>query len=47
MSWSGNDFILVDNRQRILNGDQMGDFVRRVCTRRVSVGADGLILIEP
>jgi diaminopimelate epimerase len=47
MSGSGNDFILVDNRQRILNGDQMGDFVRRVCTRRVSVGADGLILIEP
>ncbi len=47
MSGSGNDFILIDNRQRILDGDQLGDFVRRVCTRKVSVGADGLILIEP
>ncbi len=47
MSGSGNDFILVDNRQRILDGDQLGDFVRRVCARKVSVGADGFILIEP
>lgn len=47
MSGSGNDFILIDNRQRILDGDHLGDFVRRVCTRKVSVGADGFILIEP
>jgi diaminopimelate epimerase len=47
MSGSGNDFILIDNRQRILDGDRLGDFVRRVCTRKISVGADGLILIEP
>jgi diaminopimelate epimerase len=47
MSGSGNDFILIDNRQRILDGDQLADFVRRVCARKFSVGADGLILIEP
>lgn len=47
MSGSGNDFILIDNRQRILDVDPLADFVRRVCTRKVSVGADGLILIEP
>ena len=47
MSGSGNDFILVDNRERILDGDHLGDFVRRVCARKVSVGADGFILIEP
>jgi diaminopimelate epimerase len=47
MSGSGNDFILIDHRQAILDGDRLGDFVRRVCTRKVSVGADGLILIEP
>lgn len=47
MSGSGNDFILIDNRQRILDGDRLRDFVRRVCTRKVSVGADGLILLEP
>src|SRR4030042_1438342 len=47
MSGSGNDFILIDNRQEILNADQLGDFVSKVCTRKVSVGADGFILIEP
>jgi diaminopimelate epimerase len=47
MSGSGNDFILIDNRQRILDGEGIPDFVRRVCARKVSVGADGLILIEP
>ena len=47
MSGSGNDFILIDNRRRILEVGPLPDFVRRVCTRRVSVGADGLILVEP
>jgi diaminopimelate epimerase len=47
MNGSGNDFILIDNRQGILNADRLGGFVPRVCTRKVSVGADGLILIEP
>ena len=47
MNGSGNDFILIDNRQGILNADRLGDFVPRVCARKVSVGADGVILIEP
>lgn len=47
MSGSGNDFIVIDNRQKILDGDRLGDFIPKVCTRKVSVGADGLILIEP
>ncbi len=47
MSGSGNDFIVIDNRQKILDADSSGDFIRKVCTRKVSVGADGLILIEP
>ena len=46
MSGSGNDFILVDNRQKILDPDKLGDFVPRVCAHKVSVGADGVILIE-
>jgi diaminopimelate epimerase len=48
MSGCGNDFILVDNRDGSADA-LMGDvpaFVRKVCTRRHSVGADGLILIE-
>ena len=46
MSGSGNDFILIDHRKPILNENQMKEFARKVCQRRVSVGADGLILIE-
>jgi diaminopimelate epimerase len=46
MSGSGNDFILIDNRRKILDPDRLGDFVLRVCAPKVSVGADGVILIE-
>jgi len=47
MSGSGNDFILIDHRVPFLNEDYLKDFIRKVCQRRISVGADGLILIEP
>jgi len=47
MSGSGNDFILIDHRTPFLNEDHLKDFIRKVCQRRISVGADGLILIEP
>jgi len=46
MSGSGNDFILIDHREPILGEEEMKAFARKVCQRRVSVGADGLILIE-
>jgi diaminopimelate epimerase len=46
MSGSGNDFILIDNRNRNLPVDDIHGFVKRVCTRIGAVGADGLILIE-
>lgn len=48
MSASGNDFILIDNRDRVVDRlyPDVGLFVAQVCRRRHSVGADGLILIE-
>ncbi len=46
MSGSGNDFILIDNRRGLLQGIDLKRFVARVCRRRISVGADGVILIE-
>jgi diaminopimelate epimerase len=46
MSGSGNDFILIDHRESFLKEDRLKDFIRKVCQRRISVGADGLILIE-
>jgi diaminopimelate epimerase len=46
MSGSGNDFILIDHREPFLKEDRLKEFIRKVCRRRISVGADGLILIE-
>jgi len=46
MSGSGNDFVLIDNRDRSLTVGNITKFVRNVCERKVSVGADGLIIIE-
>jgi len=46
ISGSGNDFILIDHRKPFLKEDRLRDFIRKACRRRMSVGADGLILIE-
>lgn len=44
MAGGGNDFVVIDNRvAKIADGS---DLARRICTRALSVGADGLILIE-
>ena len=44
MAGGGNDFVIFDNRTgRVRNVE---DFARRICTQHLSVGADGLILIE-
>ncbi|MEO8216890.1 MAG: diaminopimelate epimerase [Acidobacteriota bacterium] len=45
MAGAGNDFLIFDNR-----GGSIADPARlaaAICTRRLSVGGDGLILIEP
>jgi diaminopimelate epimerase len=46
MSAAGNDFILFDNGSGEWPAAEMRDRVRRLCTRALSVGADGLILLE-
>ncbi len=46
LSATGNDFILFDNRQKMLTGEEH-DFFRQLCQRRTGVGADGILLIEP
>ncbi len=47
MSGSGNDFILIDNRDGVLRGIDLPGWVSKVCRRGLSVGADGVITIEP
>ena len=46
MHGSGNDFILMDNRSRLIPPSKGPETARRLCRRKFSVGADGLILIE-
>ena len=41
---SGNDFLVVDNRQEALK--DLRNLARRLCQPKISVGADGLIAIE-
>lgn len=46
MSGTGNDFIIIDNRHKIVADDEMVDLAVQACRRGQSVGADGLLLIE-
>lgn len=44
MAGGGNDFVVIDNRAgRIADPAALA---RRICTRALSVGADGLVLVE-
>jgi diaminopimelate epimerase len=45
MSGSGNDFILIDNRDGRIKDEEMGPLVASACRRRESVGADGAIFV--
>jgi diaminopimelate epimerase len=45
MAGAGNDFVVIDNRTGRVSDPV--ELARRVCTPHLSVGADGLILIEP
>jgi len=46
MSGSGNDFIIIDNRNNIVDENGLSNFIAKVCRRKMSVGADGMILVE-
>lgn len=46
LSGAGNDFIVVDNRDRVIDPRKMSAFVAGVCRCHLSVGADGLIFLE-
>ncbi len=46
MNGCGNDFILIDNRDGAIDAQRGSVLARSLCRRAVSVGADGLILIE-
>lgn len=45
MSGSGNDFIIIDNRNNIVDENGLSNFIAKVCRRKMAVGADGMILV--
>jgi diaminopimelate epimerase len=44
MSGAGNDFVVIDNRTRIVSDPQ--SFSKKVCDRRFGIGADGVLVLE-
>lgn len=42
---TGNDFILIDNRENIFDGNNQ-KLIESLCHRRFGIGADGLMLLE-
>lgn len=42
---AGNDFILIDNRENLFNGDK-AKLAQNICERKFGIGSDGLIFIE-
>jgi diaminopimelate epimerase len=46
LSGSGNDFVVIDNRRHLINGNA-SRWAAKLCHRQFGVGADGLLLIEP
>lgn len=46
MNGAGNDFILINNMEEKLPLESMPEIVKLLCERHMSVGADGLMLIE-
>jgi diaminopimelate epimerase len=47
MSGAGNDFIVLGPGQLERLGDDPVGRVRRLCRRRISIGSDGLLAVEP
>ncbi|MEA3490049.1 MAG: diaminopimelate epimerase [Candidatus Omnitrophota bacterium] len=45
---SGNDFIIIDNKRGELDARQLDypEMARELCPRKLSIGADGLLILE-
>ena len=46
MHGSGNDFVVVDNRQGVIPEREVAAFTRAICRPHLGLGADGVVLID-
>ena len=46
MNGAGNDFIIINNREERLSHDLFPAIAKVLCHRRLSIGADGLMVVE-
>ena len=46
MNGAGNDFIILDNRIERIPRDRFPAIAKTLCRRRLSIGADGLMVVE-
>jgi diaminopimelate epimerase len=42
----GNDYVVVDNRNEKMGSPEAAELAKKLCERRLSVGADGLLLVS-
>jgi len=47
MSGAGNDFVVIGPDEASRLGEGLVEWVRGVCRRRVSIGADGVVVVSP
>jgi diaminopimelate epimerase len=43
---AGNDFVLIDNRNAVINKDIYQSLAVKLCNRRYGIGGDGLLFVE-
>ena len=46
MQGAGNDFLVINNIEEKLPQAQFAALARRLCTRRMSIGADGMMIVD-
>lgn len=47
MNGNGNDFIVINNMRLKYSSEDLSFYAKRLCRRRRSLGADGVLAIEP